>query len=172
METAKLIRQIAAYVLFVIAATWFFYEMVVLSTAMYIDSGADLNAYLLGNVYKPLMYAVVCLAIMLVSQFALLGKPQGNDRYISSLLCVFLFGVGLGVSIFILIHGLLAIPSHTVCNDPSYLCFAMIPTMIICLGEFVYGLVMFLLYRKEQKKEKEIKARTKPQDERVDLTKE
>ena len=145
METAKLIRQIAAYVLFVIAATWFFYEMVVLSTAMYIDSGADLNAYLLGNVYKPLMYALVCLAIMLVSQFALLGKPQGNDRYISSLLCVFLFGVGLGVSIFILIHGLLAIPSHTVCNDPSFLCFAMIPTMIICLGEFVYGLVMFLL---------------------------
>ena len=59
METAKLIRQIAAYVLFVIAATWFFYEMVVLSTAMYIDSGADLNAYLLGNVYKPLMYAQV-----------------------------------------------------------------------------------------------------------------
>ena len=85
MEAAKIIRKIAAYLLFAAAATWFFYEMILLMTAMYINPGEDINAYLLSAVFKPIMYVVICLAVMFVTQFTLKDK---DERYITSLMLI------------------------------------------------------------------------------------
>lgn len=169
MEAAKIIKKIAAYILFVAASTWFFYEMVILMTAMYIDPGSDLNAYYLGNVFKPLMYAIVCLCVMLVSEFALIGK---DNKYITSLMLIILFGVGEAVCIFILVKGITSIPNNKICQDPSFLYYVIFPLMGICLAEICYGISIYLQDKKEKKNilEQE-KEKTLKQD-GINLTKE
>ncbi len=169
MEAAKIIRKIAAYILFVGAATFFFYQMVILMTSMYIDHGADVNAYYLNQVFKPFMYALLCLAIMLISEFALIGK---ENKYITSLMLIILFGVGLAVSIFILVKGIISIPNNKICQDPSFFYYIILPLMIICVGEIVYGIFMYFSDKKEKAKLKEEdKEKTLKQD-GVNLTKE
>ena len=169
MEAAKIIRKIAAYILFVGAATWFFYEMVILMTSMYIDPGSDQNAYYLSNVFKPFMYAIICLAVMLVSEFALIGK---DNKYITSLMLIILFGVGETVSIFILVRGITSIPSNKVCQDPSFFYYVILPLMAICLAQIAYGISMYFGDKKErQKLQQEEKEKALKQD-GVNLTKE
>ncbi len=169
MEAAKIIRKIAAYLLFVAAATWFFYEMVILMTSMYINHGEDINAYFLGNVFRPLMYVVICLTVMLVSQFALIDK---ENKYINSLMLMVLFGVGFAVSVFILIKGVTSIPSNKYCQDPSFFYCILIPLMAICLGEVSYGIFMYFSDKKDRKLKKETEKEKEFKQDGVNLTKE
>lgn len=127
MEAIKIIKTIVAYLIFVVAATFFFYQMIVLSTAMYIDPGEDLNSYLILNVYRPLMYVVFSLCLMLVTQFAVISK--GDNKYIESLLYMVLFGVGFVVSVFVLVKGIVSIPNNKISQDASYLYLTIIPLM-------------------------------------------
>ena len=149
MEAAKIIRKIAAYLLFVAAATWFFYEMILLMTAMYINPGEDINAYLLSAVFKPIMYVVICLAVMFVTQFTLKDK---DDRYITSLMLIVLFAVGLLVSLFVLVKGITSIPNNKYCQDPSFFYYVIFPLIALCVGEISYGLFLFFMDKKEKEK--------------------
>ncbi len=169
MEAAKIIRKIASYILFVGAATFFFYEMVILMTSMYIDHGSDVNAYFLSQVFKPLMYAILCLSIMFISQFALMGK---DNKYITSLMLIVLFGVGLAVCIFILTKGIISIPNNKICQDPSFLYYVLFPLMIICIGEIAYGIFMYFSDKKDKKKIEEAEKEKTLQQDGVNLTKE
>ncbi len=169
MEAAKIIRKIAAYILFVGAATWFFYEMVILSTAMYIDPGSDQTLYYVNQIYKPLMYALLCLSIMLISEFALIGK---DNKYITSLMLIVLFGVGLAVSIYILVKGIVSIPNNKVSTDPSFLYYSILPLMVICLAEICYGISMYISDKKDKQKLKEIEKEKTLKQDGVNLTKE
>ena len=169
MEAAKIIRKIAAYILFVGAATFFFYQMVILMTSMYIDHGSDINAYYLNQVFKPFMYSIICLSIMFISEFALIGK---DNKYITSLMLIVLFGVGLVVSIFILVKGIISIPNNKICQDPSFFYYVLLPLMIICIGEITYGIFMYFTDKNEKKKiQNQEKEKTLEQD-GVNLTKE
>ncbi len=169
MEAAKIIKKIAAYLLFVAAATFFFYQMVILMTSMYIDPGDDVNAYYLANIFKPIMYVIVCLALMFISQFVLIGK---DNKYITSLLLIILFGVGLVVSIFILAKGVTAIPTNKYCQDPSFLYYVIFPLMAICLGEVAYGVVMYFSDKKEKEELKKVEKEKELKQDGVNLTKE
>lgn len=169
MEAAKIIRKIAAYILFVGAATWFFYEMVILSTAMYIDPGNDQTLYYVNQIYKPLMYTLLCLSIMLISEFALIGK---DNKYITSLMLIVLFGVGLAVSIYILVKGIVSIPNNKVSTDPSFLYYSILPLMVICLAEICYGIFMYISDKKDKQKLKEIEKEKTLKQDGVNLTKE
>lgn len=170
MEAAKIIKRIASYLLFVVAATFFFYQMVVLSTTTYIDPGADLNAYLIRNVFRPLMYVVISLSLMLVSQFALIGKD--DNRYITSLMLIVLFGVGLFVSIYILVKGIVSIPNNKVCTDPTFLYLVIFPLIGICVCEVVYGAIMYFIDKKKKAIEKEKEKEEALEQDGVKLTKE
>lgn len=170
MEAAKIIKRIASYLLFVIAATFFFYQMVVLSTAMYIDPGEDLNAYLISGVFRPLMYAVISLALMLVSQFALIGKD--DNRYITSLMLIVLFGVALFVAIYVLVKGIISIPHNKVCTDPTFLYLVIFPLIGICVCEVVYGAVMYFIDKKQKAIQKEKEKEESFEQDGVKLTKE
>ena len=169
MEAAKIIRKIASYILFVGAATWFFYEMVILMTSMYIDHGSDVNTYYLSQVFKPLMYAILCLSIMFISQFALMGK---DNKYITSLMLIVLFGVGLAICIFILVKGIISISNNKICQDPSFLYYVLFPLMIICVGEITYGIFMYFSDKKDKKMIKEEEKEKTLQQDGVNLTKE
>lgn len=169
MEAAKIIRKIAAYLLFVAAATWFFYEMILLMTAMYINPGEDLNAYLLSAVFKPIMYIIVCLSVMFASQFALKGK---DNRYINSLMLMVLFGVGLVVSLFVLAKGITSIPSNKYCQDPSFFYYVIFPLIALCVGEISYGVYLFFVDKKEKAKLAEEKREKELSSDGVNLTKE
>ena len=169
MEAAKIIRKIAAYLLFVAAATWFFYEAVILMTSMYINPGEDKNAYLLLNVFKPIMYTFVCLSVMFASQFALKGK---DNRYITSLMLIVLFGVGLAVCLFILVKGIFSIPNNQYCQDPSFFYSVIFPVMALCAGEIIYGVFLFFLDKKEKIKQAQEKREKELSSDGVNLTKE
>lgn len=169
MEAAKIIRKIAAYLLFVAAATWFFYEMVLLMTAIYIDPGKDIKAYLLTAVFKPIMYVIVCLAVIFVTQFTLKRK---ENRYITSLMLIVLFGVGLAVSLFILAKGITSIPKNKYCQDPSFFYYIIIPLIAFCVGEASYGVFLFFVDKKEKEKREEEEKEKKLSSDGINLTKE
>lgn len=170
MEAARIIKRIASYLLFIVAATFFFYQMVVLSTAMYIEYGEDFNAYLIANVFRPLMYVIVSLALMLVAEFALIGK-DGN-RYVTSLMLMVLFGVALAVSIYILVKGIISIPNNKVCVDPTFLYLVIFPLIGICLLEVIYGFILHLADKKEKAILKEKEKEESLEQDGVKLTKE
>lgn len=170
MEAAKIIKRIASYLLFVIAATLFFYQMVILSTSMYIDPGEDFTAYLISDVFRPFMYALVCFGVMLVSQFALIGKD--SNKYINSLMLIVLFGVGLFVSVFILVKGILAIPTNDFCQDPTFLYLTVIPLIGICFLEVLFGAIIYFLDKKDRMKQKEQENEKNLEQDGVKLTKE
>lgn len=169
MEAAKIIRKIAAYLLFVAAATWFFYEMILLMTAMYINPGEDINAYLLSAVFKPIMYVVICLAVMFVTQFTLKDK---DDRYITSLMLIVFFAVGLVVSLFVLVKGITSIPNNKYCQDPSFFYYVIFPLIALCVGEISYGLFLFFMDKKEKEKNAKEQREKELSPDGIKLTKE
>ncbi len=169
MEAAKIIKKIAAYLLFVGAATFFFYQMVILMTSMYIDPGEDIHAYYLANIFKPMMYVILCLALMFVSEFVLIGK---DNKYVTSLMLIVLFGVGLVVSIFILAKGITSIPNNKYCQDPSFLYYVIFPLMAICAGEVSYGVVMYFSDKKEKEETKKLEKEKELKQDGINLTKE
>ena len=99
--------------------------------------------------YSGDMYVVICLAVMFVTQFTLKDK---DDRYITSLMLIVLFAVGLVVSLFVLVKGITSIPNNKYCQDPSFFYYVIFPLIALCVGEISYGLFLFFMDKKEKEK--------------------
>ncbi len=152
MEAFKIIRKLAYYLLFLIASTLVFYFLVGLALTRYtaIDN-INSEENLINNIYLPLMYTLIALVVMLVSQFLLIGKPGDNEARLYSILLIVFFGVILGAGLIILAEGLINIPGNPVSTNPTFLLCALVPALFIGLCEILYGIFGLLALSKKAK---------------------
>jgi len=160
MEAFKIIKRIAIYLVFIIAAAFFFYYSVSLALAPYLKSFPNQSTLLLEGIYLPLMYAVISLVTMFFAQFLLIGKPHEIETNIYAWLLTIYFGVGLAAGVIILAYGLVSMQINNDARDPTYLICAMIPCLVVMLVEVIYGLFCSFKNKKmDTLKEKEEKAK-------------
>lgn len=155
MEALKIIRRIAYYLVFLIASTLFFYEMVSLSLVTYKDGWDTFSFFLLfKEVYLPFFYAVISLAVALLTEAFLIGKPKEVETTVYPWTLIIFFGLGLLFSVIIMVLGLIKIPDEPLNKDPSFLILPLVCSILFTLSEVLWGAIyLFKNKKKEQSKQ-------------------
>lgn len=155
MEALKIIRRIAYYLVFLIASTLFFYEMVSLSLVTYKDGWDTFSFSLLfKEVYLPFFYAVISLAVALLTEAFLIGKPKEVETTVYPWTLIIFFGLGLLFSVIIMVLGLIKIPDEPLNKDPSFLILPLVCSILFTLSEVLWGAIyLFKNKKKEQSKQ-------------------
>lgn len=155
MEALKIIRRIAYYLVFLIASTLFFYEMVSLSLVTYKDGWDTFSFSLLfKEVYLPFFYAVISLTVALLTEAFLIGKPKEVETTIYPWTLIIFFGLGLLFSVIIMVLGLIKILDEPLNKDPSFLILPLVCSILFTLSEVLWGAIyLFKNKKKEQSKQ-------------------
>jgi len=154
MSKTILLKKVTSYFLFYVASTLFFYFFV--SAGLYPYSNTLNDPYSLGNllqnIYLPVIFAVLSLAVALVSQFLLLkiGGPYEERIYGISLLIFFgaYFLFALLILILVFIHSSLILG------------LSLIPVFLVSFGEVTLGIVRLIDSYKATKEDEEAIAKT------------
>ena len=158
MEALKVLKRIAYYLLFIVASTLFYREVISFALFPYTDAWATFSFDLLfKNVYLPFLYAVLSLAIAIIAQAVLINKPKEVETSIYPWTLMVYFGIGLIVAVFILVYGLLKMGGETVNNNPWFLVIPMIIAILFTLAEVLWGFLYFLGNKKKEKAKEAIK---------------
>lgn len=153
MEAFKILKRIAFYLLFIVAATLFYREMICFSLFAYKETWETFTFDLLMNdVFLPLLYATLSLGVTLVTQFLLIGKPKEMETTIYPWTLMVYFGIGAIASIIILAIGLTKIPSEPLNQNPFFLIIPIIVVLLFTLSEVLWGFLYFLKNKKEEKR--------------------
>jgi len=157
MEALKILRRIAYYLLFIVASTLFFKELVSLALVTYTEIWETFSFELLLNkIYLPVLYATICLALALLSQGILIGRPREVETSVYPWTLIIYFGVGLISAIIILAIGLVKIPNEPSNKNPFFLAIPLSIAILFTVAEVLWGtLFLFREKKKEQLADKE-----------------
>lgn len=150
MEAFKIIKRIAVYLVFVVAAALFFYYSVAVALAPYLASFTEETNFLSESVYLPLMYAILSLLVLIFSQFLLIGKPKEIETNIYAWLLTIYFGVGLAAGVIIIAYGLVSLNAGEDTRSPIYLVSGMVPCLVLMFGEVVLGIICSVKNKKNE----------------------
>ena len=141
MEALKIIRRLASYAVFVVAASLFLLNSVTVALAPYIDKATAYDASFL-----PFMYVVLSLGVMLLFQLLVIGKPKEIEENIYPWLLMVLFAVMLFVSGVVLGK---AIVAHAEDNNVNvwYAVAGLAPSIVVAIAEIATGLTLFIKQR-------------------------
>lgn len=176
MEALKILKRIAFYLLFIVASTLFYREMICFSLFAYKEAWESFTFDLLAkDVFLPLLYSILSLGIALIAQFLLIGKPKEVETTIYPWTLMVYFGIGAVAAIIILAIGLNKIPLEPVNKNPIFLIIPIVIALLFTLSEVLWGFLYFLRKKKETRREEleaEAKEREKEKSEaQVSLTK-
>ncbi len=169
MEALKILRRIAYYLLFIVASTLFFKELVSLALVTYTEAwGSFSYELLLNKIYLPVLYATICLALALLSQGILIGRPREVETSVYPWALIIYFGIGLVSAIIILAIGLVKIPNEPSNKNPFFLVIPLSIAILFTAAEVLWG-TLFLF--REKKKERLADKEKEKTDGGVDLHK-
>lgn len=177
MEAFKILKRIAFYLLFIVASTLFYREMICFSLFAYTEAWETFTFDLLAkDVFLPLLYATLSFGIALIAQFLLIGKPKEIETTIYPWTLMIYFGVGAIMAVIILAIGLTKIPSEPVNKDPLFLIVPIVIVLLFTLSEVLWGFLYFLKNKKKEKLQEDLKKEEEKEKEKeeaqVSLTKE
>lgn len=173
MEALKILRRIAYYLLFIVASTLFYKEVLSFAFFPYTETWETFSFGLLfKDVFLPFLYASLSLGIALVAQFLLIGKPKKVETTIYPWTLMVYFGIGAVAAIIILAIGLVKIPSEPVNKNPFFLVTSIIIALLFTLSEVLWGFLCFLKNKKAEKAEEIEKEKREKEEAQVSLTKE
>lgn len=177
MEALKILKRIAFYLLFIVASTLFYREMICFSLFAYTEAWETFTFDLLAkDVFLPLLYATLSFGIALIAQFLLIGKPKEIETTIYPWTLMIYFGVGAIMAVIILAIGLTKIPSEPVNKDPLFLIVPIVIVLLFTLSEVLWGFLYFLKNKKKEKLQEDLKKEEEKEKEKeeaqVSLTKE
>ena len=141
MEALKIIRRIASYAVFVVAASLFLLNSVTVALAPYIDM---VTAY--DKSFLPFMYAILSLGVMLLFQLLVIGKPKEVEENIYPWLLMVMFAAMFFVSGLVLGKAIVACVENKALNV-WYAVAGTAPSLILAVSEMATGLVMFIKQR-------------------------
>lgn len=148
MEAIKIIKRIASYLVFVIAASLFLKNSVTVALAYYIDSSKAFEASFL-----PAIYSILTLGITLLFQLLVIGKPKEIEENIYPWILTVPFAVMLFTSIFIIAQAIVACN-----NDPTlsvmYAVVGMLPVTTLSVIEIAAGAMFFIKNKKVEPEQK------------------
>lgn len=177
MEAFKILKRIAFYLLFIVASTLFYREMICFSLFAYTEAWETFTFDLLAkDVFLPLLYATLSFGIALIVQFLLIGKPKEIETTIYPWTLMIYFGVGAIMAVIILAIGLTKIPSEPVNKDPLFLIVPIVIVLLFTLSEVLWGFLYFLKNKKKEKLKEDLEEKQEKEKEKeeaqVSLTKE
>lgn len=177
MEAFKILKRIAFYLLFIVASTLFYREMICFSLFAYTEAWETFTFDLLAkDVFLPLLYATLSFGIALIAQFLLIGKPKEIETTIYPWTLMIYFGVGAIMAVIILAIGLTKIPSEPVNKDPLFLIVPIVIVLLFTLSEVLWGFLYFLKNKKKEKLKEDLEEKQEKEKEKeeaqVSLTKE
>lgn len=177
MEALKILKRIAFYLLFIVASTLFYREMICFSLFAYTEAWETFTFDLLAkDVFLPLLYATLSFGIALIAQFLLIGKPKEIETTIYPWTLMIYFGVGAIMAVIILAIGLTKIPSEPVNKDPLFLIVPIVIVLLFTLSEVLWGFLYFLKNKKKEKLKEDLEEKQEKEKEKeeaqVSLTKE
>ena len=143
MEAWKIIKRLASYAVFVVAASLFLLNTVTVALAPYIDHA---GAY--ERSFMPFMYAILSLGVMLLFQLLVVGKPREIEKNVYPWLLIVLFAAVLFVSVLVLGKAIVACGEDQTKNV-WYAVAGTIPSMLLGAVEVTIGIVLFIKQRKE-----------------------
>lgn len=152
MEAWKIIRRIASYAVFVVAASLFMLNSVTVALAPYIDM---VKAY--DQSFMPFMYTVLSLGVMLLFQLLVIKKPREIEKNIYPWLLIVLFTAMLFVGAVVLGKAIVAWSKDNTLNA-WYAVAGTIPTILVAATEVAVGIVLFVKERKEAAKPEPIES--------------
>ena len=141
MEALKIIRRIASYAVFVVAASLFLLNSVTVALAPYIDMA---TAY--DKSFLPFMYAILSLGVMLLFQLLVIGKPKEIEENIYPWLLMVLFAAMLFTSGIVLGKAIVAYVENNSLNV-LYAVAGTAPSIALAIVEIATGLTMFIRQR-------------------------
>lgn len=150
MEALKILRRIAYYLVFIVASTLCFYELVSLSLTTYTDLWKEWSFdLLLSKVYLPMLYAFLSLGLALLSQALLIRKPTPVERNVYPWVLIVYFGIGVVVSAVVLGIGLANVQAEPINKNPFFLVIPLAVSLLFTLMEVLWGLLNLLRAKKE-----------------------
>ena len=152
MEAWKIIRRIASYAVFVVAASLFMLNSVTVALAPYIDM---VKAY--DQSFMPFMYTVLSLGVMLLFQLLVIKKPREIEKNIYPWLLIVLFAAMLFVGAVVLGKAIVACSKDNALNV-WYAVAGTVPTILVAATEVAVGIVLFVKERKEAAKPEPIES--------------
>jgi len=152
MEAWKIIRRIASYAVFVVAASLFMLNSVTVALAPYIDMA---KAY--DQSFMPFMYAVLSLGVMLLFQLLVIKKPREIEKNIYPWLLIVLFTAMLFAGAVVLGKAIVACSKDNTLNV-WYAVAGTVPTILVAATEVAVGIVLFVKERKEAAKPEPIES--------------
>ena len=152
MEAWKIIRRIASYAVFVVAASLFLLNSVTVALAPYINY---VIAY--DNAYLPFMYTVLSLGVMLLFQLLVINKPREVEKTFYPWLLIALFAAMLFTGVVVLGRAIIACNEDATLNV-SYAVAGIVPSIIVAVVEIAVGIVLFVKERKEASKPEPIES--------------
>lgn len=152
MEAWKIIRRIASYAVFVVAASLFMLNSVTVALAPYIDM---VKAY--DQSFMPFMYTVLSLGVMLLFQLLVIKKPREIEKNIYPWLLIVLFTAMLFVGAVVLGKAIVAYSKDNTLNV-WYAVAGTVPTILVAATEVAVGIVLFVKERKEAAKPEPIES--------------
>ena len=152
MEAWKIIRRIASYAVFVVAASLFMLNSVTVALAPYIDK---VTAY--DQSFMPFMYAILSLGVMLLFQLLVIKKPKEIEKNIYPWLLMVFFAVMLLVGLVVLVKAVLACSQDNTLNV-WYAVAGIVPTILVAVTEVAVGIILFVKERKEAAKPEPIES--------------
>lgn len=160
MEGMKIIKRIVSYLVFIIAASLFLQNTVVIATSYYIDPETAYEA-----TYLPVLYSLLTLGVTLLFQLLVVGKPKEIEKNFYPWVLIVPFAVMFFVSAFVMLQSI--VTANTYSNfEPIYGIAGMIPPMILSVVEVVVGFFMLASAKKAEAPAKE------EEQSEVNLTKE
>jgi len=159
MEALKILKRIAYYLLFIVAATVCFNMLVSLALAPYTDAWGTLSLDLIAEqVYLKVLYVFLSFAIAVVTQACLIKKPSEVESVVYPWLLIAYFGIGAAVSIYVLVRGLISINQEIYNKNPVFLIIPISLVLIFTIAEMVMGVFFLRRSKKEIPDEKEPQA--------------
>ena len=152
MEAWKIIRRIASYAVFVVAATLFMLNSMTVALAPYIDLA---KAY--DKSFMPFMYAVLSLGVMPLFQLLVIKKPKEIEKTIYPWLLMVLFAAMLFVGVVVLGKAIVACSENSALNV-WYAVAGTVPTILVAVTEIATGITLFVKERKEASKPEPIES--------------
>lgn len=156
METIKTIGKILSFLIYFVSATLFFYACCQLGFARY-TMADDINssAHILKTIYMPFIYALLSLALTIITQVMIISKRSPNTKRLFSIALMVFFGIMLGGSILMLAYGLVRIPNNEINTDPTLWIVSMCPVFSLSIIEIIVGIFSYIKWNKIVKEEED-----------------
>ncbi|MCQ2798485.1 MAG: hypothetical protein MJ220_01195 [Bacilli bacterium] len=157
MEALKILKKMAMYLIYFVCGSLLLMqvEKIALYNYTYIEEGGvrTLASSLLDGVYMPLMFAMLFLIVMLLTQFVILREQEDNEKRLASIANVVFFAVIIFTVTYTAIYGISKINADPTLPSYEYLLYPLVPLASIAIAEEALAIVDLIKSKKAPKTE-------------------